>query len=833
MWGTITLISLTNYFFFLVSLTTKMAHFSRLAYSKEDLHKLAVIIREFVLVYKDNKVRINYQSRPVVLFFGTLISTFGIGVYFAIKSTIHASLDYRSRKISNRPNLIRQSLTVLKNGLREIYIPKGNGRTARIIIPKPNMDQYAADKYLYKNYLLEHSLLRRSNIFQSRFLSQMAIIWRILIPKFYSKNTYLLLSQCFFLILRTWLSLIIAKLDGQIVKNLISANGKKFVRDLIYWILIAFPASYTNAAIKYLTNRLSLSFRTNLIRYVHDMYLDKVMTYYKILFNADEIQNIDQYITNDITKFCDSICGLFSSMGKPFIDLVFFSVYLRDTLGTGAIVGIFANYFATALLLKKFTPSFGKLSSTRTHLEGSYYNQHLNLITNCEEVGFYKGSLIEKAKLQETFQKLMSHVSKEINTSFSYSMLEDYVLKYTWSAWGYVFAGLPVFMDDIWPRDPKPDHIDEGEMAPAKDYKKGPVDENQNMRQFIINKRLLLSLADAGSRLMYSLKDISELTGYTDRVFSLLTNLHHCHSPLYAFNSKLGPSDLNGTIQKDYSGGLRFESIPVIIPGSEGSEGEKLIDCLKFHLLSNKNLLILGPNGCGKTSIARIMAGLWPLYYGLLSKPSEDEIFYLPQKTYFTNGNLRDQIIYPHSYDDMIEMGYNDDHLFHILREVKLEYLLSREGNFNVKKDWKDVFSGGEKQRISIARVLFKNPKFVVLDESTNAVSTDVEDYLFELLQKKKIAFITLSHRPLLMKYHDFLLEIKDEKINGHTWVFQNLTSEENLKSIDNEIQDIELKLAKVELWEQRKMDIERFLDGKYDDISESVAMRESISFEI
>ena len=133
----------------------------------------------------------------------------------------------------------------------------------------------------------------------------------------------------------------------------------------------------------------------------------------------------------------------------------------------------------------------------------------------------------------------------------------------------------------------------------------------------------------------------------------------------------------------------------------------------------------------------------------------------LPQKTYFNNGNLRDQIIYPHSYDDMLEMGYNDDHLYHILREVKLEYLLTREGNFNVKKDWKDVFSGGEKQRMSIARVLFKNPKFVILDESTNAVSTDVEDYLFELLQKKKITFITLSHRPLLMKYHDFILEIK------------------------------------------------------------------------
>lgn len=815
---------LGSYYFLPVN---TMVHISRLtSYKQEDIRNLLHILREFVLVYKDNKVRINYQSRPVVLFFTTIILTFGVGAFFALRSLIYAIIEYRQQRRIKRPHLIRQSSTILKNGSREIYIPKGNNNTTRIIIPKPNLDRYAADKYLYKNFYIDQKLKQQNSILNLRFLNQIIIIWRILIPKFYSKNTYLLLLQCFFLILRTWLSLIIAKLDGQIVKNLISANGRKFARDLIYWILIAFPASYTNAAIKYLTNRLSLSFRTNLIRYIHDMYLDKVMTYYKMLFNQADIQNIDQYITNDVAKFCDSICGLFSSMGKPLIDMVFFSVYLRDNLGTGAIVGIFANYFLTAFVLKKFTPSFGKLSAHRTELEGQYYNQHLNLIANSEEIAFYKGSRIEKQKLRETFSDLMRHISKEINVSFSYSVLEDYVLKYTWSAWGYVFAGLPVFIEDIWPSTAE--HVDEGESAPKS--VKQPVDSQQNMRLFIINKRLMLSLADAGSRLMYSIKDVSELTGYTDRVFTLLTNLHLSHSPRFDYGSKFGVEDIRGTIQRNYAKGVRFENFPVIIPGKEGSDGEKLIDKLNIHILGQKNLLILGPNGCGKTSIARIMAGLWPLYLGLLSKPSDDEIFYLPQKTYFTSGNLRDQIIYPSSYDDMIEMGYNDDHLYHILREVKLEYLLTREGNFNVKKNWKDVFSGGEKQRMSIARVLFKNPKFVVLDESTNAVSTDVEDYLFETLQKKKITFITLSHRPLLMKYHDYILEILDGADAPEQWKFHDLTSEENLISIDNEIKEIESKLARVEEWETRKADIELYLDGCYDDIDDApLEMSESV----
>lgn len=777
-------------------------------YNKQDVKNIILLLREFVLTFKKNQLTINSHSRPVILFLGTLIGTVGFGAYFTIRNVIARFSERQINKQLSRPNLIRQSSTILKNGSREIFVPKGKGKFTRIIIPKPNNDTYAADKYLYSNFKKNQlilSLQQKNALFSSKFLSQLTIIWRILVPKFSCKNSALLLAQCFFLIFRTWLSLIIAKLDGQLVKNLISANGRKFARDLIYWLLIAFPASYTNAAIKYLDSRLALGFRTNLTRYIHDMYLDKTMAYYKVGVNNQEITNIDQYISDDIAEFCSSLCSLFSSMGKPFIDLVFFSIYLRDNLGTGAILGIMANYFATAMLLKRATPAFGKLSAQKAHLEGVYFNQHLNLMTNCEEIGFYKGSLIEKTKLYEEFEKLMKHLHKQTNIGFWYGVLEDYVLKYTWSAWGYIFSGLPVIFEEIW-QLMNSDQTDGGEEKPINH-----ANERRNMRQFIINKRLLLSLADAGSRLMYSIKDVNTLTGYTDRVFNLLTQLHNAHSPRFDYGAKRGIKDINGTIQSNYMQGLRFENIPIIIPSSQGSENVPLIEDLDFTLTNHKNMLILGANGCGKTSIARVIAGLWPLYRGLLSKPNDDDIFYLPQKTYFTTGNLRDQIIYPHTYSDMLEMGYNDDYLYHILREVKLEYLLTREGNFNVVKDWKDVLSGGEKQRMSIARVLFMHPKLVILDESTNAVSTDVEDYLFELLRTKKIPFITLSHRPLLMKYHDFVLEIHEHG----KWEMHDLTSEENLVSIDNEIKQIEDKLSQAEQWEARKAQIELYLDGK------------------
>jgi ABC-type uncharacterized transport system fused permease/ATPase subunit len=209
-----------------------------------------------------------------------------------------------------------------------------------------------------------------------------------------------------------------------------------------------------------------------------------------------------------------------------------------------------------------------------------------------------------------------------------------------------------------------------------------------------------------------------------------------------------------------FSDDIIFEDIPILSPN-----GDELVPKMSFKIQPGMHLLISGPNGCGKSSLFRILGELWPAKSGSLTKPPVEKVFYIPQRPYLPNGTLRDQVIYPHTIADMKKRSIQDEDLAKILENVRLSHVLMREKDgFNTLNDWSDVLSGGEKQRIAMARLIYHKPLYAILDECTSAVSIDVEGHLYTYMKEQGITLITVSHRDTLWKYHDYLLRFYGDK---------------------------------------------------------------------
>lgn len=567
-----------------------------------------------------------------------------------------------------------------------------------------------------------------------------------MVPRWRSKETGLLLSHAVFLMLRTYLSLVVARLDGEIVRDLVAGNGKAFLWGIVKWCGIGSAASYTNAMIKFLQSKVSIAFRTRLTRYIHDLYLNDHLNYYKLLnLDGGVGTQADQFITQDLTLFCASAASLYSSLGKPFVDLCVFNYQLFRSLGPLAFAGLFSNYFLTATLLRRLSPPFGKLKAVEGRREGDFRALHSRLIANAEEVSFYGGENMEKQFLDKGFRDLRKWMEGIYSLKIRYNMLEDFVLKYSWSAFGYLITSLPIFLP-AWGGLGGVSELSDGSSAAVAEASGGGR-ERGRMKEFITNKRLMLSLADAGGRMMYSIKDLQELAGYTSRVYTLISTLHRVHADAYFPSPSSHPelfslADVQGTIHKGFDG-VRLENVPVVAPGLYPMGGEELIENLSFIVHSGEHLLITGPNGVGKSAVSRIAAGLWPTYRGLVSRPRSigmDGIMFLPQRPYLSTGTLRDQVIYPHTEMEMRDAGRRDLELSQVLEDARLGYLPDREGGWDTRKDWKDVLSGGEKQRMGIARLLYHEPRYAFVDEGTSAVSSDVEGLLYEKAKARGIS---------------------------------------------------------------------------------------------
>ena len=176
--------------------------------------------------------------------------------------------------------------------------------------------------------------------------------------------------------------------------------------------------------------------------------------------------------------------------------------------------------------------------------------------------------------------------------------------------------------------------------------------------------------------------------------------------------------------------------------------GAVLLAGAALHARAGDRILLQGPSGSGKSTLFRTLAGIWPFASGSVAR-AKDAMF-IPQHPYFPNGPLRDALAYPQPAGN-----YTPEAMRQALNDALLPDLVSELDKTDA---WSQKLSGGEQQRLAIARVLLKQPAWVFADEATSALDAAAEKTLYEsllaLVAKTGGGIVSIAHGPSVAAFH-------------------------------------------------------------------------------
>jgi putative ATP-binding cassette transporter len=176
--------------------------------------------------------------------------------------------------------------------------------------------------------------------------------------------------------------------------------------------------------------------------------------------------------------------------------------------------------------------------------------------------------------------------------------------------------------------------------------------------------------------------------------------------------------------------------------------GSRLLAHTALQVRPGDSILLSGPSGSGKSTLFRALAGIWPLASGRVSLPPAS--MFIPQRPYFPNASLRDALAYPDPAEN-----YDDETLKLALREALLPQLVDQLDEVDA---WSQKLSGGEQQRLALARVFLKKPSWVFADEATSALDEEAEKTLYGrlmiMVKSGNGAIISIAHRRSVATHH-------------------------------------------------------------------------------
>ncbi|QIB52583.1 ABC transporter ATP-binding protein/permease [Pseudomonas sp. OIL-1] len=215
-------------------------------------------------------------------------------------------------------------------------------------------------------------------------------------------------------------------------------------------------------------------------------------------------------------------------------------------------------------------------------------------------------------------------------------------------------------------------------------------------------------------------------------------------------------------------GAVKFEGV------SHAYNEERLIlDNLSFEIPAGQTLAIVGPSGAGKSTLARLLFRFYDVSQGAIRIDGQDirsvtqdslrrAIGVVPQDTVLFNDTIGYNIAYGCP-------GASEDEIWRVLRMAQLEDFVSRlpQGLDTQVGERGLKLSGGEKQRISIARVLLKDPAILILDEATSSLDTHAERLILDSLNQisRRRTTLAIAHRLSTIVHADNILVLEQGRV--------------------------------------------------------------------
>lgn len=429
--------------------------------------------------------------------------------------------------------------------------------------------------------------------------------------------------------------------------------------------------------------------------------------YYHIEISS-EIDNPDQRMMEDIRSFTRTSLSFLLIILSSIMDIVSFTgiLWSKSVLLVCVVLGYsLVGTTLTVLIGRRLV----RLNFNQLRYEADFRYSLIHVRNNAESIAFYQGEEPELKHILDRFRAVLKNFSVLIGWQRNLSFFT--------TSYSYLPVVLPYIV-----------------LFPL--YFKGSIEYGD-----MVQANFAFIQVYAGLSLIVS--QIEQLTNFAAGIERLST-----------FTDAITSRQIVPGITSETADRFELDHVTLLTPNGQ----RRLIQDLTVHLDRAKTMVIVGQSGIGKSSLLRAIAGLWTRGEGIVRRPDLSDIFFLPQRPYMLIGSLRHQLLYPKFHNTI-----PDDTLQQVLKTVRLESLVERVGGFDTELDWADVLSLGEQQRLAFARLLLNKPGFAVLDEATSALDIQTEAQLYEELKQHRIHFISVGHRSSILKYHDYVLELKSQ----------------------------------------------------------------------